>query len=382
MATKRANGEGSIRLRKDGRWEGRFTAGSDAETGKTITKSVMGKSKEDAEEKLRLAISAYKREQNALRGNLTTGEWIKIWFETYSKPLIRPATQASYGSIIKHHLYPRIGDIPLNELTARDIQQMYNELKISGRVRINRSTTDLGVSNRMIHSIHMLLRQCLKGAVNEDKILFNPADRCKLPPKNKPEMKIIPPESIGKYLKAADDISFLPMFYLELSVGLRRGELVALLWEDLDIQNKTISVSKQITCGKYVSTPKTPNSTRVVPIPQRAVQLLKEEHSKHPDNPYMFPSPVTGSMYYPDSVSRIHKKILRRAGLEIVRFHDLRHTFAALALQNGVDIKTLSHILGHYSAGFTLDTYGHVTEKMRRDAAKKISKFMNDIMGE
>jgi integrase len=228
----------------------------------------------------------------------------------------------------------------------------------------------------------MLLRQCLDQAVNEDKILFNPADRCKLPPKTKPEMKIIPPEFIGKYLKAAEDINFLPMFFLELSVGLRRGELVALLWEDLDIKNKTISVSKQLSGGKYVTTPKTPNSTRVVPIPEHAVKLLKEEHSKHPDNPYMFPSPVTGSMYYPDSVSRIHKRILRRAGLEVVRFHDLRHTFAALALQNGVDVKTLSHILFHYSAGFTLDTYGHVTDKMRRDAAKKISKFFSDVMGE
>ena len=125
-----------------------------------------------------------------------------------------------------------------------------------------------------------------------------------------------------------------------------------------------------------VTPPKTRHSIRNIVIPKQAVDLLLQEHSLHPDNPYMFPSPVTGTMYNPDAVGRIHKKILKDAGLENCRFHDLRHTFATLAIQNGVDIKTLSGILGHYSSGFTLDTYTHITQGMKQDAAEKMGRFM------
>ena len=110
--------------------------------------------------------------------------------------------------------------------------------------------------------------------------------------------------------------------------------------------------------------------------PQDAVDLLIAEHKKHPSNPWMFPSPKTGEMYHPDSVVNIHKKILKDAGLEHLRFHDLRHTFATLALQNGVDVKTVSSMLGHYSAGFTLDTYAHVTT----DAQLKAAQTMGNIL--
>ncbi len=126
--------------------------------------------------------------------------------------------------------------------------------------------------------------------------------------------------------------------------------------------------------------PKTPNSIRTVAIPQQAVNLLVQEHEKHPDNPYMFPSPVTDTMYHPDAIGRIHQSLLKKAGIEHIRFHDLRHTFATLALQNGVDIKTLSGMLGHYSAGFTLDTYMHITDKMQQKAAEKMGGFMEHVM--
>ena len=157
------------------------------------------------------------------------------------------------------------------------------------------------------------------------------------------------------------------MFYLELVTGLRKGEITALLWSDLDIQNKTISVSKQYVKNPNgeltLSRPKTETSVRKISIPQDAIDLLIAEHSKHPENPYMFPSPATGEMYYPDSVVNLHKKILKDAGLPHIRFHDLRHTFATLALQNGVDVKTVSSMLGHYDAGFTLRTYTHATRQ-------------------
>lgn len=126
-----------------------------------------------------------------------------------------------------------------------------------------------------------------------------------------------------------------------------------------------------------VAEPKTKNSVRKVALSQQAVDLLVQEHEQHPDNPILFPSPRTGGYWSPDAVSRINRKLLKNAGIEEhVRFHDLRHTFATMAISSGVDVKTLSSMLGHYSAGFTLDTYTHITNDMQRGAAEKIGGFM------
>ena len=206
---------------------------------------------------------------------------------------------------------------------------------------------------------------------------------CIVPKPRKLEMKILPPEHIKAYLDAAERRGLLPMFYLELVSGLRKGELVALRWDDLDVQSKTISVSKQYVRNPdgslELTRPKTENSVRLVSIPQTAVDLLIQEHDKHPDNPYLFPSPLTGEMYHPDSVVNLHKKILRDAGLEHLRFHDLRHTFATTALQNGVDVKTVSSMLGHFDAGFTLRTYTHATRQKQDEAAATMGSFMEQV---
>ena len=174
------------------------------------------------------------------------------------------------------------------------------------------------------------------------------------------------------------------MFYLELVTGIRKGELTALLWSDLDEEKRTISVSKQAVGDRNrnvtISRPKTENSVRKISIPQSAVELLQQEREKHPENPWMFPSPRTGEMYHPDSIAKLHEKILKDTGLEHIRFHDLRHTFATMALQNGVDVKTVSSMLGHYDAGFTLRTYTHATRQMQDQAAEKMGSFMEQVM--
>lgn len=279
MAKKRANGEGNLRKRSDGRWEGRYTAGYNAETGKRIIKNVLGKTQAECKAKL----------------------------------------------------------------AAHDLQKLYKELMESGRTRGKSGHGNPGLSSTTVRSLHLMLHNALNRAVKERLILRNPTEDCIAPKVQKFEMQILQPEHIKTYLDAADKRELLPMFYLELVSGLRKGELTALLWSDLDIQNKTISVSKQYVKNPNgeltLSRPKTETSVRKVSIPQEAVDLLVAEHKKHPDNPYMFPSPITGEMYYPDSIVNLHKKILKDAGLPHIRFHDLRHTFATLALQNGVDVK-------------------------------------------
>lgn len=384
MAKRRANGEGNIRKRKDGRWEGRYTAGYDPETGKRIIKNVLGRTQAEVKEKLKRAVEDSKKIDAAKGQDLTVGQWATLWFENYAKPAIRETTAEHYRNYIEKHIVPRIGKILLRKLTTLDIQKFYNKTREGGRVQRYEGMEDLSPSNKTIRGLHAVLRQCLEQAVTERLIPCNPAANCKLPPKEKKEMQIIPPEKLGDYLRAAEEHGVLPMFYLELTTGLRRGELLALLWTDLNIKEKCLTVSKSVARGKgelRVTEPKTKNSIRTVYVDDEAIRLLVEDRKNHPFSPYLFPSPVTGGMYGPDCVGRMHKKLLEKAGIEEhVRFHDLRRTFATMALQNGVDPKTVSGMLGHYSAEFTLDIYTNVTKEMKRDAAKKIGGFMAEVM--
>lgn len=258
------------------------------------------------------------------------------------------------------------------------------ELMESGRTRGKSGHGNPGLSSATVRSLHLMLHNVLNRAVKERLILRNPTEDCIAPKVQKFEMQILQPEHIKTYLDAAEKRGLLPMFYLELVSGLRKGELTALLWSDLDIADKTISVSKQYVKNPNgeltLSRPKTETSVRKVSVPQEAVDLLVAEHKRHPNNPYMFPSPVTGEMYHPDSIVNLHKKILKDAGLPHIRFHDLRHTFATLALQNGVDVKTVSGMLGRYDAGFTLRTYTHATRQKQDEAAQTMGSFMAQVM--
>lgn len=224
------------------------------------------------------------------------------------------------------------------------------ELMESGHTNRKSGHGNPGLSSTTVRSLHLMLHNALNRAVKERLILRNPTEDCIAPKVQKFETQILQPEHIKTYLDAAEKRGLLPMFYLELVSGLRKGELTAFLWSDLDITNRTISVSKQYVKNPNgeltLSRPKTETSVRKVSIPQEAVDLLVAEHKRHPNNPYMFPSPITREMYHPDSIVNLHKKILKDAGLPHIRFHDLRHTFATLALQNGVDVKTVSSMLG------------------------------------
>ncbi len=384
MAKKRANGEGSIRKRSDGRWEGRYTVGYD-ENGKVKMKNVLGKTQAEVKEKLKEKIEEAKVLDVAKSESYTVAEWAALWFEVYAKPNIRERTADYYNRYITKHIVPCLGDIKLNKLTGRQIQKMYNDLLDHGRERVSQKEKNPGLSGTYVHGVHVMLHNCLNRAVKERLIVRNPADDVIVPKIDKKEMKILPPEQVKAYLKAASVRGVLPLFYLELTSGLRKGEIAALLWSDLDVENCTLSVTKQLMSSRdgelKITQPKTATSVRLISLPQETVELLKEEHSKHPLNIYMFPSPRTGGMYHPDSIVKLHEKILNDAGIEHLRFHDLRHSFATYALQSGADVKTLSCMLGHYSAGFTLNTYCHATRDMQADAARKIGGFMSAQTG-
>ncbi len=210
----------------------------------------------------------------------------------------------------------------------------------------------------------------------------NPANACALPKLERKEMKTLPPEQLTSFLREARDSGVYEMYYTELATGLRRGELLGLKWEDIDFQHGDLRVKRQIARinGEVVEAPlKTKNAYRTLPLSQDMICVLQAQKKKSGGSPWVFPSP-TGGPISPDSILHMLHRVLKRAGLPQVRFHDLRHTFATLALQNGVDIKTVSGMLGHFSAGFTLDTYAHVTTSAKREAADTMSSVLSGIL--
>lgn len=371
MAKRRANGEGSIRKRSDGRWEGRYTAGRDPETGKVIYKNVLGKTQAEVKEKLKQAIEENAELDFSRAGQYTVGQWMDVWFENCAKIKVRPSSHQTYRGYIDHHIKPYIGDIQLNKLTSLDLQRLYKKLLSGGRVeRIEAEKQPKGLSPKTVRNINQVISAALTFAKEQKLIISNPTEGSSLPKLEHKEMKTLTVDQLQSFLREAKESGVYEMYYIELATGLRRGELLGLKWEDIDLKQAVIRVRRQVARinGEIVEAPlKTKNSYRTISVGEDAVGILKQQKEKG-HSEYVFPSP-TGGPISPDSVIQMLHRVLERAGLPKVRFHDLRHTFATLALQNGVDVKTVSGMLGHYSAGFTLDTYAHVTTQAQRQAA-------------
>ena len=376
---KKKQGEGSIFLRKDGRWEGRIVVDY-KENGNPITKNVTAKTEAECREKL----EKLKKEVAHLIGRLPKkakpdmpfGDWIDLWYQTYCKPTIRATTQAGYEDRIYLHIIPHIGDIPLDRLTQNDLQTFYGKIKKTGRLQYVEKF-GAGLSDRMVRAVHASCRSALERAVQDGLITRNPAVGCKLPPKKAREMEVLCKEELRRFLLQAKEDGFYEMFMLDLATGMRRGELLGLQWSDLNFRTGELHIQRQIYCvnGKLtVNKPKTKTSDRTIILPKSVVGVLAE-YRKTVDSRWMFPSPIIEDQ--PRNPSTIYERMqttLERAGCKKVRFHDLRHTFATMAIANGMDVKTLSATIGHVSATTTLDIYSHRTAEMEIKAAENIER--------
>ena len=299
-------------------------------------------------------------------GKYTVGQWMDVWYENYAKIKVRPSSHQTYRGYIENHIKPNLGSIPLNKLSSLELQKFYKKLLSRGRVtRLEAKNQPKGLSPKTVRNIHQILESAMKLAVEQKLIMKDPTAGCALPKVEKKEMKTLPVEQLASFLREAKESGVFELYYLDLATGLRRGELLGLKWTDIDLEKGELQVKRQVARieGGIVEAPlKTKNAYRTLPLAEDVVAILKQQRKKAGSSPWVFPSP-NGGPISPDSVLRKLHGMLKRAGLTRVRFHNLRHTFATLALQNGVDIKTVSAMLGHFSAGFTLDTYAHVTTR-------------------
>ena len=383
MSKRRPNGEGMLKKRDDGYWEGRIIVGH-KDNGSPLYKFVYGKTQKETLIKLHTIIDEYKDIDLSESSKITLSEWCEKWMTEYAEPVLRPSTVKGYRNDIKNHICPSLGNKKILSLKTSDIQKFYNSLKRK-KTKTGSKKCNKALSDSYVRGIHMLLHEIMDAAVNAHLIIKNPTNGTVIPKNNYPPMKILNDKQLDVFMEAIKgEPLWYDFFYTEITTGLRRGEICGLKWDDLDETTGALkvrrSVSKESGNELLIGETKTETGTRSILLPPSTLHLLKNRKKKskskwifedflHPENPVP-----------PNRVYNVLKRILKNADLPDIRFHDLRHTFATHALTSGVDPKTLSRILGHTNASFTLDTYTHVTNDMQKKASAIVGNFMDELL--
>jgi len=384
MAKRRPSGDGMVRKREDGRWEGRIVIGH-KENGDPLFRHVYAKTQKELLDKLHQNIESYRDVELTEDSRMTLGEWLDRWLAEYKEGTVRPGTLKSYRYFIDSYIKPQLGYKQVALVTAQDIQRMYRKLKEEGRVNEH---PEFGhqLSDTMVHHIHSMLHEAMKDAVQAHIIPKNPTEGATAPKANYKPKRILTDRELDSFMEVIQmDEVWRDFFYTELTTGLRRGEICGLMWQDFNEECGTLKVCRTLHSkkkGEYtVGETKTGQGMRTIILPQSTADVLRRRKAESISQ-WIFPNPIKPEdPVDPSSAYHHMKTLLKRAGLPGIRFHDLRHTFATHALTSGVDAKTLSGILGHTNASFTLDTYTHVTSDMQKQASGIVGGFMEDLFG-
>ena len=378
MAKKRANGEVNIRKRSNGIWEGRMTIDG-------VTKSVYGKTHSDVRVKLTQIRNELDNDEYIDPSDTRLKDWLVLWQNEYLED-VKLSTADRYKSCIRIHIVPALGNIRLMDLRPSAIQTFLNQCK-----------KKKGLSEKTVKNIRLVLHKALEKAVEDEQIRSNPCDKTKVPTYDEPpaEMRPLKDKEVNLFLSAIKDEPFEPLFYVALFTGMRESELIGLTWDCIDFERGTIHLYRQYKKargpgGQYVFTSLKNKQSRTFSPPQNVLNVLKrvkrrqaEWHLKagsrwqNQEN-LVFTDPFGKHVCTPTLYFHF-KDVVAKIGLPELRFHDLRHSYATLALQNGIDVKTVSNNMGHSTTAFTMDQYAHVTETMMRDSAEKMQRFIESL---
>ena len=383
MANKRRpQGDGTIRKRSDGRWEARIIIGHKND-GTPMYKSAFAKTQKSALKQLHQLLDLYRDVDLTEDCRMTLGEWMDKWLDEYMIFTVRESTLIGYRRLTDNQVKRFIGDKQLSSLTTADIQKFYNKIKKHGRVKPNRDGS-YELADSMVRGIHMMLHEALDVAVRERLIVKNPTNGTTIPKTNYAEKQILGDSQLDAFLEAIKHEEYWGnLFYVEIMTGLRRGEVCGLKWSDIDFGANKLRVQRSVSVkkgGLNIGDTKTDNGVRTIIMPPSVAEVL-QRRKQTAITEWVFPNFLHPEKpIHPEAAYRRLKVILKHAGLPLIRFHDLRHTFATHAMQGGVDAKTLSGILGHTNASFTLDTYTHVTSDMQKNASGIVGKMLQNIM--
>lgn len=373
---RRLNGEGTIRQRKDGLYEVRITSKPDPATGKKQRISRYAKTREQAL-KLRSELQLQYGSNAAVPTSLTLGEWLPNWLELYARPSVRHSTYVSYEGYVRKHLVPALGAVPLDKLVPADLQRFYL-----------RKLQEDRLAPKTISNLHACLHRALQQAVKEQMIPSNPCDAVDLPRKEAVEISVLTREQQVKLMQESYRHRYGVFIRLALSTGMRIGEIVGLRWDDIDFTNRILFVRSTLNrlptvdgeskTQLFVGSPKTKNGRRSIPLFDAIISDLADWRKTQEADAQLAQSAYENTGYVvtnefgkpiePRTFRDHYIRILKAAGLPHFTFHALRHTFATRAIEQGMDVKALSKILGHASVGFTLDTYAHLLDDHKRES--------------
>ena len=388
MARKTAAGNGTIRkktiMRKGKQytyWEARYTEGIDPGTGKQIQRSITGKTQKEVAQKLKAVTTSIDDGTYTAPCKMTVAQWLDIWTAEYLGA-VKPRTVDHYKGVVRSRIKPGLGAIKLDALTPHTIQSYYNGLSKEG------------LAPKTVKNTHGILHKALQQAVSNGYLKTNPADSCILPRPVRRELKPLDEDLISAFLKAIQGHKFEDLFTVTLFTGMREGEALGLLWDCVDLTKGTITIDKQLQLirgskGQYQMVPTKNSKSRTISLAPSVIKVLRRIKAKQLENRlrygdcwensgFVFTDDL-GKHFSASSVYKAFKRVVEEIGSPDTRFHDLRHSYAVAAIKSGDDIKTVQENLGHATAAFTLDVYGHVTEKMKQESAARMEQFIKAV---
>jgi integrase len=366
---------GSIRQRGE-RWTWQHVIGTDAE-GKRRYVTGTERTKGAAAKALTASLAKYDTGQATERTKVTMATFLREWLDEVEHDL-KAGTLRGYRDMVEHRLVPHLGSIKLTALSAADIARCYKALRVNGR-----RNGGGGLSETSISNTHLCLHAALETAVTKRLIVRNPSDDLKAPRRNAHEMTTWDAEQLGRFLDSVAGHRLRELFIVLATTGMRRGEVCALRWEDVDWEHSRLSIRRSRTMVNYdvVEQPPKNGKPRVIGLDSVTLAALKaaQQHQRtdamalgrlaYVNSGYCFTDP-TGEPLHPHAVTDAFDRAVRASGLPRIRLHDLRHTMATVMLADGVNVKVVQERLGHAKAGFTLDRYAHATVPMQSEAAE------------